>query len=270
MSYQQVIPVIDSSVRGLCRRPYPNHPSGCPNWNKKERCPPKALALGDIIDLRNTVFVIYNKFDFGEHVRRMLCTPTKKGPRTQRQAECCLYWQGTARKQLRQVVRGFLRWSRPARPVVVSTPEACGVNITATMKHIGIELEWPPKQWAYQVMLAGTAKEPPPMIKLTGGQRVWLAEFAGGVRGQRFKVTNATPPGTWHHAAWCFPDGTKIDIADWNPLLPAHGWLVLKALAEKTGWGFIMEQLYLRTSKAKFDFWGEIIAAALATRKDVA
>ena len=38
---------------------------------------------------------------------------------------------------------------------IESCPEGAGVNITTTMKSIGIDLEWPPKRYAYQVVLAG-------------------------------------------------------------------------------------------------------------------
>jgi hypothetical protein len=40
--------------------------------------------------------------------------------------------------------------------LVLDTPEAAGVNITATMKSIGIDLEWPPKTVTYQVVVAGS------------------------------------------------------------------------------------------------------------------
>ena len=38
---------------------------------------------------------------------------------------------------------------------IIACPEACGVNLTATMQKIGIELEWPPENVAYQIVLAG-------------------------------------------------------------------------------------------------------------------
>jgi len=153
-SWQIVVPVIDLSVRQLCTRPYPNHKHGCPNWDKKAGCPPKTLAIDEIIDLGEPVYVIYNQYDFGRHVDRM---KAKHPSWSDRQLACCLYWQGTARKHLREAIRAF---SAPYWYLrIVSTPEAYGVDVTATMKNVGIELEWPPKRFAYQVVLAGSRKE---------------------------------------------------------------------------------------------------------------
>lgn len=43
--------IIDRSVRHLCYRPYPNHSKGCPNYNKKEGCPPKSPMIDEILNL---------------------------------------------------------------------------------------------------------------------------------------------------------------------------------------------------------------------------
>lgn len=127
--FVKVKPVIDYSVRGLCRRPYPWHPKGCPNFNYKKGCPPKALALGEVFDLCQPVFVIYNVFDFKTHVRKMKRILPGW---SQAQLTCCIYWQGTARKQLDERIADFLVEHPDYR--VTKLPEAMGVNITATMK----------------------------------------------------------------------------------------------------------------------------------------
>jgi len=145
----KVKPVINKKVRGLCKKAYYNHPNGCPNFNKKKTCPPKAKFIEDIIDLSKSVFCVFNRFNLEEHVERL----REKHPQwTYRQLSCCLYWQGRARKQLREGVNKFMKGKRM---IVLYTPEACGVDITATMKLIGIELEWPPKRFTYQVALVG-------------------------------------------------------------------------------------------------------------------
>lgn len=155
--YRQIEPVIDYSVRGLCSRPYEGHKKGCPNFGDptKLRCPPQAPKIEDVIDLEKPIFAIYNRFDFAAHVARMY--ETKPG-RTKRQAECCLYWQGTARKQLKGEIALF-KQKHPADWWISTTPEACGINVTATMKSIRVELEWPPVNFTYQVALAGTPLE---------------------------------------------------------------------------------------------------------------
>ena len=129
----------------LCVRPYPNHPKGCPNFKKKLGCPPN---IGLFRETYKT-YTIYNIFPFGEHVRRM---ETKHPEWSERQCECCLYWQGTARKQLKDQIKLF--GQEFSRFVLHMTPEALGVNVTATMEQVGIILEWPPKEYTYQVALA--------------------------------------------------------------------------------------------------------------------
>ncbi len=70
-----------------------------------------------------------------------------------RQLECCLYWQPKARKQLKTRIHEFFCVHNGLH--IESYPEAAGVDITSTMKHVGIELEWPPEEVTYQVVLAG-------------------------------------------------------------------------------------------------------------------
>ena len=49
-------------------------------------------------------------------------------------------------------------WLAHANMKMVTCPEAAGVNVTATMASIDIDLEWPPVTVAYQVALAGIKK----------------------------------------------------------------------------------------------------------------
>jgi hypothetical protein len=151
MPFEQTIPVFDSGIRALCAKPYPGHKKGCPNLGKKAGCPPSIGVLHDVYDVGSPLFVIWNVFDFGAHVAKML----DRHPQwSQRQLACCLYWQGTARKQLRAELEAFER----AHPglVVNTCPEAMGMNVTATMASLGVQLEWPPETVAIQVALAGT------------------------------------------------------------------------------------------------------------------
>lgn len=150
--FAEVVPVLDGSVRNLCRRPYAGHPKGCPNYGCKERCPPRSPMLADVIDLQQPVFAIWNAFDLGKHVERVRA---KHPTWTERQLYCCLYWQGTARKSLREKIRQFCHVRPCSGLTIVGCPEACGVNVTETMKRVGIFLEWPPRVSAIQVVLAG-------------------------------------------------------------------------------------------------------------------
>lgn len=147
----EVKPVIIRPVHSLCVRPYPDHDNGCPNYGKKKGCPPGVPMFDKFYDLSKPVYAIYNVFDFKGHVDRM---KEKHPDWSKRQIECCLYWQGTARKELKERVEIFRRLT--ARRYVVNTvPEAMGVNVTETMKRVGVELEWPPVNVAYQIAMAG-------------------------------------------------------------------------------------------------------------------
>lgn len=150
----EVVPRLDLHVRTICQRRYPGHPKGCPNWGKRHTCPPQAPLLGDLLDLDRPVYCLHNCFDLASHVARM----RKRHPDwSERRLRCCLYWQGTARKQLRVKVDAFLE-KHPGH-LTVFVPEACGVDVTATMRSIGIELEWPPVSTVYQVALVGNPKK---------------------------------------------------------------------------------------------------------------
>jgi predicted metal-binding protein len=151
----EVEPVIDLKMRAICTQAYPNHPKGCPNFNKASKCPPQLPTIDKLInlDIRGPIYAIFNRYDFKAHCDKMR---VKHPEWSQRQVECCLYWQGTARKNLREKIRAFI-WKHPHYDIV-SCPEGAGVNITETMKNAGIELEWPPVNYTYQVALAGIPK----------------------------------------------------------------------------------------------------------------
>ena len=145
--------IVDTAVRNLCVRPYPNHPKGCPNFGKRESCPPKCKLLGDIYDLTKGFWVVWVEFNFMAHCNRMR---KKHLDWSQRQIECCLYWQGTANKMLREAVDGVSYYLQGTGNWKAATcPEAMGVNITATMKTLDVELEWPPVKAVYKVALIG-------------------------------------------------------------------------------------------------------------------
>lgn len=152
-----VVPVINPKMRGMCKLPYPGHPHGCPNFGVAERCPPKAPKFEDVVDLSEPVYAVCNAFDFAAHVAKMrVAHPTW----TERQLRNCLYWQGTARKAWRAEIKSFLA----AHPGLVAfeTPEACGVDVTATMVAVGVALEWPPVRVAMQVALVGKPRASTP------------------------------------------------------------------------------------------------------------
>lgn len=148
--------VIDYGVRNLCFRSYPNHPKGCPNYGKRPLCPPQCPRIEDVLDLSKFVYVVWVTFDFAAHREKM----RSKHPNwSQRQIDCCLYWQGGVRKRLREeIVKCLALFVNKTKYVAYDCPEALGVNVTATMKNLNINLEWPPKTIVYKVALVGTKK----------------------------------------------------------------------------------------------------------------
>ena len=140
---------IDPTFQKLCWQPYYNHPRGCPNYGKKRGCPPHQKMFFDVFD--RDFYLIFTEFDLGTHVKKM----KKKHPNwTDRQLYCCLYWPGTARKNLKAEIQRARKMLPHHR--ITACPEAMGVNVTDLMEdNAGIDLEWPPKITTYQVALAG-------------------------------------------------------------------------------------------------------------------
>ncbi|MHC4864590.1 MAG: hypothetical protein ACYTEX_10925 [Planctomycetota bacterium] len=102
--------------------------------------------FADVYDLARPVVAVWNVFDFAGHVERMR---VKHPDWSKAQLECCLYWQGTARRQLRAAITGVL-WSDQKAE---TCPEAMGVNVVDTMGSVGVYMEWPPVTKTIQVAL---------------------------------------------------------------------------------------------------------------------
>jgi hypothetical protein len=107
--------------------------------------------LHKVLDLERPVYAVWNIFDLKSHVDKRR---SKHPNYSWRQLVNCLYWQGTARKALRHKIKDALDIIDEPM-MVLMCPEACGVNVTATMKSLGHNLEWPPKTVTYQVALIG-------------------------------------------------------------------------------------------------------------------
>ena len=155
-----VEPVIDESVRHLCCRPYPNHPKGCPNFSKRNTCPPKAPLLYHYFDLSKPVLAVWVSFNLAAH-REKMRAKHPKWPR--RQLDCCLYWQGRVRKSLRKAVGyNLIRYplfDNNRKLIATYVPEAMGVNVTATMAKENVPLEWPPEKTVIKVAFVGVGKD---------------------------------------------------------------------------------------------------------------
>jgi len=150
----KVNPVIDHSVRALCSLPYPGHESGCPNYGTRDICPPNAPLFDEWFDLSKPVYAVYITFDLAAHVDKLRA---KHPSWTEEQLTDWHLWYVEARNALRASVADFL--AKYPQYSVVKCPEAMGVNITATAKNAGIELEWKqPITTIHRIALAGIKK----------------------------------------------------------------------------------------------------------------
>lgn len=137
----------------FCLKPYPNHPKGCPNYGKKKGCPPNLPKIEELLNFNKNVYLIYTEFNIGEHARRM----KKMHPDwSDKQVYCVLYWQPKARKMQRQEEEK----ARKEKDInlVLTSPEAMGVNIVSLMNKIGVKLEWPPRKITRLVSIGGMKK----------------------------------------------------------------------------------------------------------------
>jgi len=151
-----VKPVVDESVRQLCRRPYPNHLKGCPNYGKRPTCPPQAPMLSEVFDLTKPVLAVWQPYNLALHREKM----REKHPNwSRRQLDCCLYWQGKMNKRLRQEVKYNLTryrlFENNKNLTETYAPEAMGANVTETMKNADVILEWPPVNIVIKVAFVG-------------------------------------------------------------------------------------------------------------------
>lgn len=142
------------NLHELCTREYPNHKRGCPNFNSKDTCPPKQKLLHEVFALCEPCYFVINCFEFGRHVAFMRI---RHPDWSDRQLRNCLYWQGTARMQLKHKIKGVLQSLQGYSSHMC--PEAMGINVTATCAHYGLILEWPPQVFAYQVAFIGMPLE---------------------------------------------------------------------------------------------------------------
>jgi hypothetical protein len=148
----QVYPVIDYSVRGLCPKPYHGHKKGCPKFGDPKhahRCPPGASFFDKYFDLTSPVFAVINDFDLEGHMAEMKQRPRKdKKPWTEDQLRCVLYWQNgeKGRIRLRRLIDKAMSQEECRGYEATECPEGMGVNVTETLKRVGVTLEWPVSQ----------------------------------------------------------------------------------------------------------------------------
>ena len=151
-----VKPILDLSMRKLCTKPYYNHKKGCPNYGKRDTCPPKAPILYDYFDMSKPILAVWTAFNLAAHRESM----RDKHPNwSRRQLDCCLYWQGRVNKNLRRNnLQRHTIFSHNNPLIATYIPEAMGVNVTATMAAVDLILEWPPERTVIKVAFVGAKR----------------------------------------------------------------------------------------------------------------
>ena len=131
---------ISKKYQCLCLSRGGSFRNGCPNYGKKEGCPPRRLFSEDY-DLDKPIYLISSDFDIFNHSEKI----REKHPGwTEKAIYNPRYWQATARKIHRLDIGKFL--SAYPNYAVERSPEGAGVNVDALCKSVGIILEWPPRK----------------------------------------------------------------------------------------------------------------------------
>lgn len=145
--------VIDHRAREWCKLPYPDHPRGCPNYGKKEGCPPQAPLIGDYFDLTKAHYFVVVQFDLRAHISRM---KSLHPDWSDRQARCVLYWQGGVNKQLKEQCQSWVA----GLPGFLYTlcPEAMGIDVIRTCQLAGLPIEPLPIDTVFKVGMLGVRR----------------------------------------------------------------------------------------------------------------
>jgi len=135
--------VVTKETGEWCKRVYPNHPKGCPNYGKK-LCPPNAKLFNSKLSF---FYLIYADFNLEKYVSIMSeYFSCKKVDRTYEQVSCYLYWQETVQNILKNFIEELL-FNNNATEYQVYTcgsgmkifndefpsMEASGINVFATI-----------------------------------------------------------------------------------------------------------------------------------------
>jgi len=125
-------------TKGYCYLPYPRHKKGCPNTGKCWHNNRRMKMLSDIMDISKPIYAVYNEFDLEAHVSWM----RQRHPDwSDAQLKNVIYWQPKSRKQLGAEIDKFEKTYLVQGTPIISSGEYNGVDVYATMKAAGIELD---------------------------------------------------------------------------------------------------------------------------------
>ena len=129
--------IITAKTWDWCQIPYPNHPKGCPNYNKKAGCPTTVKMFDEIFDMDEPIYLVHSHFDLTNHIAKML----KRHPKwSDRQLRNCLYWQPKSRSDLKgKILLALMKVG--LNYMSIQCPEAMGINLYATTMLNGLKLD---------------------------------------------------------------------------------------------------------------------------------
>jgi len=153
-------------TRLWCKLPYPNHPRGCPNYNKNSLCPPSAKYMDYLLEYYSYFYLIYAIFNLKSQRERML---TLHPNWSKKQANCLLYWQNSVKKALKEYIQKITAKNVEKEIYILScgsgfkincsnqseiySMEAVGINVISTLKNVNIPFEIKPKNKVILVSL---------------------------------------------------------------------------------------------------------------------
>lgn len=142
--------VIDYRAREWCKIPYPGHPKGCPNYDMRDSCPPRAYKIEDFIELSLPMYLVLERFNLLSHTRRMKYLHPNW---SERQIKCVLYWQNGVNGRLTNHCIYVTR-ENPGYTWTIC-PEAMGINVIKTVKLLNIPIKTHPTDLVIKVGLVG-------------------------------------------------------------------------------------------------------------------
>ena len=138
-----------TSPRSMCIRPYKNHKYGCPNFGVLPTCPPNIPCMFDQMFDVSDVYAVATKFYLEEFFDKR----RKKRPDlAEGQIRNSRVWQPITLKENDYGIRDFYL-ENPDKASYVSTRllECMGVDVVNTMKEVGVDLRFPPKEIVYRI-----------------------------------------------------------------------------------------------------------------------
>lgn len=142
--------VVNHRARAWCTLPYPDHPHGCPNFDRRSDCPPRAPRVEHWLDFARPHWFIIARFDLDRFAARMKSIHPNW---SDRQCRCCLYWQNSVRKRLSSSCEVFQRSNNGV--TFTLRPEAMGIDVISTALKLGIPIEPRPRGIVHKIALVG-------------------------------------------------------------------------------------------------------------------